>query len=271
MRSVDVRTAMVWCALALVVPVGPADAQSSGAESWQFALTAYGYLPTISGTAYFPVPATGASFNLNQSDLNNNLKIAFMGSLDARRGRWGLFTDVLYLDLGRRNTNLHDFTIGGSGIPAATTSDMSIDMKSWITNAVGEYRLLSVGGSTLDAVAGVRYLSLKERLEWDFTGSLGSLPEAARSGDQEIDSDIVDGIVGVKGQLRGDGAWMMPFYLDVGTGGAHFTWQSATGVAYMFHWGEVSLLYRYTEFRFNSSRLQDLTIAGLMVGATFRW
>ena len=271
MRRADVCRMITWCVLGLVVSVGPADAQTTETESWQFALSVYGYLPSISGTAYFPVPGTGASFNLNQSDLISNLKMTFMGAFDAHHGRWGFFTDVLYLDLGRRNTNVHDFTIGDVGIPAGTTSDVSFDMKSWIANAVGEYRVLSEGGSTLDVVAGLRYLSLKERLEWNFTGSIGSLPEAARSGNQEISNKTVDGIVGVKGQLRGDGGWTMPFYLDVGTGGSLFTWQGAIGLAYIFHWGEVGLLYRYIDFRFDSSKLQDLTIAGPMVSATFRW
>ena len=262
---------LTGCALAALAAVGPAAAQTTEAESWQFALTAYGYLPAISGTAYFPVPGTSASFNLNQSELINNLKMVFMGAFDVHHGRWGFFTDVLYLDLGRRNTNVHDFTIGGIGIPVNTTSDVSMDMKTWIANAGGEYRVLGEGGSTLDAVVGVRYLSLKQRLEWNFTGSLGSLPPAARAGNQEISDTIVDGIVGVKGRLRGDGGWMMPFYLDVGTGGAQFTWQGAIGLAYMFHWGELGLLYRIIDFRFDSSKLQDLTIAGPMVAATFRW
>ena len=251
--------------------MAPADAQTTGAESWQFALTAYGYLPAISGTAYFPVPGTDKSFNLNQSNLINSLKMTFMGAFDAHHGRWGFFTDVLYLDIGRRHTDVHDFMIGDSGLPSSTTSDVSMDMKTWIANAVGEYRLLSDGGSTLDAVLGLRYLSLTERLEWNFTGLLGGVPEAARTGNQEISSNIVDGIVGVKGQLRGDGGWVMPVYLDVGTGGSHFTWQGAIGLAYMFHWGEVGLLYRYIDFRFDSSKLHDLTIAGPMVSATFRW
>jgi len=262
---------LAWCALGLGVAVGPAHAQTTETESWQFALTAYGYLPAISGSAYFPVTGTGANFNFNQSDLINNLKMTFMGAFDAHYGRWGFFTDVLYLDIGRRNTNVHDFTIGGIGIPANTTSDVSIDMKSWIVNAVGEYRMLAEGGSTLNAVVGVRYLSLKQRLEWNFTGSIGSLPAAARAGNQEISSNIVDGIVGVKGQLRGDSGWAMPFYLDVGTGGAQFTWQGAVGLAYMFHWGDLGFFYRYIDFRFDSRQLQDLTIAGPMVAATFRW
>lgn len=249
-----------------------ANAQTTDADSWQFAVTAYAYLPSISGTAYFPVAPIGASFTLNQSDLIDHLKMTFMGAFDVHRGPWGFFADVLYLDIGSHNTNIHDFTVGGIGIPAATTTDVSMDMKSWIVNAVGEYRVLGqVGGTTLDVVAGVRYLSVNERLEWNFTGSIGTLPEAARSGDVGISNSILDGIVGVKGQVQGDGGWRMPYYIDVGTGGAQFTWQGATGLAYQFHWGQVSLLYRYIDFRIGSNTLKDLTIAGPLLGATFRW
>jgi len=259
------------CLVALAPVAAEADAQTTAADRWQFAVSAYGYLPAISGTAYFPVAQVGANFTLNQSDLIDHLKMTFMGAFDAHRGQWGIFTDVLYLDIGRRNTNIHDFTIGEMGIPATTTSDVSIDMKSWIVNMVGEYRVLSNGGNVLDVVAGARYLSVKERLEWNFTGSLGSLPEAARSGNVEISDSIVDAIVGVKGQVQGDGGWKMPYYFDVGTGGAQFTWQGAVGLAYAFHWGEVGLHYRYIEFRIDSNTLKDLTIAGPLLSATFRW
>jgi len=270
MRPGEFCGVLAGCGLGLAAAAAPAHAQTAAADSWQFAVTAYAFLPQISGTAYFPVSGTG-SFDFDQSDLLNNLKLAFMGAFEAHRGRWGFFGDVLYLDIGRRHTNVHDFTIGGIGIPAATTSDVSIDMKSWIANAVGEFRVLGDGGSTLDVVAGLRYLSLKERLEWNFTGSLGSLPESARSGDAQISSTIVDGIVGVKGQFRGDGGWSVPFYLDVGTGGSQFTWQGATGLAYAFQWGELGLLYRYIDFRFHTREVDDLTISGPMVSATFRW
>ena len=202
--------ALTMCLVALAAAAPKAYPQTTEAEPWQFAVSAYGYLPAISGTAYFPVAPIGANFTLNQSDLIDHLKMTFMGAFDAHRGRWGIFTDVLYLDIGRRNTNIHDFTIGGIGIPAATTSDVSIDMKSWIVNTVGEYRVLSQGESILDVVVGARYLSVKQRLEWHFTGSVGSLPEAARSGNVEISDSIVDAIIGVKGQVQGDGGWRMP-------------------------------------------------------------
>ncbi len=271
MRPATFRKIVACCVLVPAASVTHADPSDAAAERWQFAVTAYGYLPAISGTAYFPVSSVGANFTLNQSDVIDHLKMAFMGAFDAHRGRWGVFTDVLYVDLGQRNTNIHDFTIGGIGIPAATTSDVSIDMKSWIVNVVGEYRVLSEGASKLDVVAGMRYFNLQERLEWSFTGSLGSLPESARSGKGEISSNNFNAIVGLKGQVQGDGGWRLPYYIDVGTGTSQFTWEGATGLAYQFHWGEVSFLYRYIDFQIHSSKLVNFTIAGPLVGATFAW
>jgi hypothetical protein len=245
--------------------------QTPAAESWQFALTVYGYLPQISGPVSFPVAATGSSFTLSQQDILDHLKMAFMGSFDAHYGPWGVFTDVLYMDLGERKTNFHDFTIGRVEIPAATTSDVSLDMKSWIVNVAGEYRVLAQGYSTLDVIAGLRYLNITERLEWSFTGSLGSLPPAARAGNAAISREQFDGIIGVKGQFRfgTDGRWGIPAYLDMGAGDSHFTWQGATGIGYAFQWGEIAALYRYIDYQLGSS--QSLTIGGPMVGATFRW
>jgi hypothetical protein len=63
----------------------------------------------------------------------------------------------------------------------------------------------------------------------------------------------------------------MPYYLDVGTGAARFTWQGAIGLAYAFHWGELGLSYRYIDMRIDSKNLKDLTIAGPLISATFRW
>lgn len=50
MRRGDVRRLLSWSALGLVIAAS-ADAQTTEPDSWQFAVTAYGYLPAISGTA----------------------------------------------------------------------------------------------------------------------------------------------------------------------------------------------------------------------------
>lgn len=267
------RLQLVTLALCAAPAAVLGQQQAPAAESWQFALTAYLYLPQISGTASFPVAATGSSFTLSQQDILDHLKMTFMGSFDAHYGPWGMFTDVLYMDLGERKTNFHDFTIGRVEIPATTTSDVSLDMKTWIVNVAGEYRVLAQGYSRLDVIAGLRYLNITERLEWSFTGSLGSLPAAARAGKATIDGEHFDGIVGVKGQFRfgTDGRWGIPAYLDVGTGESHFTWEGATGIAYAFQWGEIGALYRYIDYQFGSNGLQSLKVGGPMVGATFRW
>ena len=47
-----------------------------------------------------------------------------MGSFDAHNGRWGVFTDFLYLNLGANKQQSREFTIGGAEIPAGTTADL---------------------------------------------------------------------------------------------------------------------------------------------------
>ena len=84
------------CAVVLALPAG-ADAQVS--DKWQYGLSLYAYIPEISGTSRFP--ASGASPGISVSlDELLDLKFAFMGSFEAKKGRWGGFTDFMYLDIG---------------------------------------------------------------------------------------------------------------------------------------------------------------------------
>ena len=269
------RVGMLLQACLLALPLATAQAQMAAATpgQWQFALTAYAYLPQISGSASFPTASAGTDFNLSTQDILDHLKMTFMGSFDTHYGNGGFFADALYLDLGASKSAFRDFTIGNIGIPATASADTNLDMKSWVVTAAGEYRVANEPAVTLDALAGIRYLYLKQRLEWSITGAVGNIPPAAQSGTAELSDTHFDGIVGIKGQLRvsGDGRWSVPVYLDVGAGDSHLTWQGATGIAYKFGWGEFGALYRYIDFRLGSSGLKDLSIGGAMIGATFRW
>ena len=54
----------------------------------------------------------GPSINVDASTLLDHLKMTFMGAFDAHNGRWGMFTDVLYLDVGGSKSKTRDFNIG---------------------------------------------------------------------------------------------------------------------------------------------------------------
>ena len=83
-----------------------------------------------------------------------------------------------------------------------------------------------------------------------------------------------DGIVGLKGTYTfGDNRqWVVPLYVDVGTGQSDLTWQGAIGLGYNFSWGGLLAMWRYLDYNFKSgSAVQDMNFNGPMAGVQFRW
>ncbi len=111
----------------------PAAAQSSGESGkWQYTATIYGYMSGIKGKVNLPGDHGSTDIDFPFHDILSSLKMAFMGALDAHNGRWGIFNDVLYMDVGGSQTQQRDFSVGGIGIPATATTNASLDLKSWV-------------------------------------------------------------------------------------------------------------------------------------------
>lgn len=268
--------ALVVLALAVLAP-GAARAQASASapptSSWQFALTVYGYLPTISGNTAFPTGG-GTPIEVGVDQILDKLKFTFMGSADVHNGRWGLLTDVIYLDLGDTKTQSRDLAIGGVTLPAGATAQVDLDLKAWVWTLAGQYRLVSDPALTFDLLGGARMLDVQQRLRWNITGSLGTIDTALRSGGSEVQQTSWDGIVGFKGRylFGADREWSMPFYADVGAGDSNRTWQAGVGVGYAFKWGELLGMWRALDYQMKSGQaIQNLRFSGPLIGATFRW
>ena len=251
----------------------PVQAQTSTDTTgpWRFGATLYLYLPSVDGSTSIPSSPGGPTIDI---DVLDKLEFALMGSLDAHNGRWGAFTDLVYLDFGDRKERSRDFTIGGSGLPVGTTARIEWDLKGVAWSVAGQYRLASGPALALDALGGVRLLDIRATTRWDIAGSIGSLPPAARSGASETNPSLWDGIVGLKGRYAfgPSGAWSLPFYLDAGAGESRLTWQAAAGVGYAFSWGSVSALWRHLSYEMKpGGTVKELAFDGPMIGATWRW
>ena len=172
------------------------------AGQWKVGATIYAFLPSIGGQMKFPVEAGGSSLNVDADQIIDSLKFTFMGTLDVHNGRWGFFTDVIYLDVGGSKSNTRDFSIGNTGVPAGTTADLDLDLKGLAWTLAGEYRVAADPAWTVDVVAGARLLDIKPTSTWAIQGDLGPITGPGRTGTREIDETVWDGIVGDQGPLQ---------------------------------------------------------------------
>lgn len=265
---------MVSVAAIAVVAMAPTLVSAQQlSDQWQFRASVYGWLPDIGGKTTFPA-GTGTSINVDSSTIIDSLKFAFMGTFEAQKGRWGAFTDVIYLDVGGSKSQTRDLTVGGVSLPAGVTADANLDLKGLVWTLAGSYRVATDPGATLDVLAGARLLDIEEKLGWQFSANIGGISPPPRTGSSEVSFDNWDAIIGVKGRLAfgANREWFVPYYLDVGTGESDLTWQGVAGIGYGFRWGELFAVWRYLDYKFKSdSKIEDVNFSGPAIGVAFRW
>ena len=271
-------TMTVLCFAGGTLLPAPAAAQSAlppwEAGKWQLSASLNGFVPAIDGKVNYAGDTRSSDLHVSMHEVLSNLKMTFQGSLDVHNGRWGIFNDVIYADIGGVKSRTRDFSLGNIGIPATATTDLSLGVKATVWTVAGEYRVVSDPAWTVDLLAGARLLDVKTTLGFSINGDLGPIALPGRGGSKEVSDSLWDGIVGVKGRytFTDDRKWFLPFYLDVGTGQTKLTWQAVAGVGYGFHWGDLVATYRYLDWNAKSGKsVEDLSFGGPMISAAWRW
>ena len=247
-----------------------AQAQSA-ADKWQWELGIYGWFPAIGGSTSFPsTGSSGPNIDVTAQDVIDALKMTFMGQIEARKGQWGVWSDLVYADLGGSKDGSRDFTVDGH--PVTATANLGLDVKSTVWSLAGIYNLTSTPENTTDLLFGARMLNMKQTLNWSLASSIPELP--TRSGEASVDGNNWDAIVGLKGRyyLGAERRWFLPYYADVGGGQSKLTWQVNAGVGYKFDWGSVFATYRYLDYQFKSGgALQSMNMNGGLIGVAFQF
>jgi len=267
------RLATVFVVLGWILTPLEAHAQTD-ADAWQWKASIYAWLPGISGDTRFPSGESGPSINVDAGNVLSNLEFAFMGTVQARKGEWGIVTDLVYASLGGSKSNVREFTLGEAGLPAELTLDATLDMKTWVWTLGGTYAMHETQRATTELVFGVRMLDVQQTLDWSLSGDIGGHGLPGHSGTSAAGGTNWDAIIGVKGQaFLGSGQrWFLPWYLDAGTGDSDFTWQAMAGVGYQFNWGAMVLSWRHLDYRMASdTTIENLAFSGVLLGATFQW
>ena len=147
---------------------------------------------------------------------------------------------------------------GPTGATRGLKVEGGVKVRGWVLTFLGGYEVYDTPLASVDVVAGLRYLEMKN----EFSLGLRSRP-FGRPIEVSAQDAVWDGVAGVRGRAKLEGNWSLPFYLDVGTGSSDLTWQAAGGVGYRFDWGDIDLVYRHLEWDFGSgSALDDVSFSG---------
>ena len=251
-----------------------AQQSADKANDWQFGASIYGWFPDLNGQTSFSPPDSDNDFEVDIEDILENLESLLLVSFDLRKGAWGVYTDVVYMDVGDSATTSVDGAIGPNEVPVNVTADVGIDVESWIWNLTGYYRALDMKGAALDIVAGTRYLDVDQTIEWDIEANADEVPVGERTGKVEAGLTNWDVIFGVRGRFAfgSKKALFIPYYLDVGVGDSDLTWQGVAGLGYAFGWGEIVAAWRHLYYDMSSgSAIDEISFSGPVAGVTFRW
>lgn len=259
--------------MALLVALAPQVSNAQSGDDWEYSFALYGWLPDISGSTTFG-PGGGGDFVVPIGTILDNLEFTAQAAFNARKGKWGLVTDMIYMDLKNTRSNTRSGSIGGTPIPAEVRADLTIDLDSLILTGAGTYRFYEKDNNDADFLFGVRYLDMDQTLTYSLTGDIGPLPLPGPEGSLSASRSNLDFIVGLRGNTRlgENGRWFIPYYFDMGTGDSDFTWQAFAGIGYAFGWGELALTYRHLDYDLSSdSSISSAEFSGPSIGARWTW
>jgi hypothetical protein len=249
----------------------PASAQALS-DDWAFRGSVYFWTPKMTGTVNLPRGNT-ADFDFPFHTIWDSLKMGGMGNIEAQKGRWGGFADLIYLNLGAATATTRSRAVDGVPIPATVNLNTDLSLKGVISTFGGSYRVQAEPGSSFDVLAGVRFLWLDLQLDHALNVDFGPFAGPTRTGSRKGIGRNWDGVVGIKGrQAFGDSAeWFVPYYADVGTGGSNLTYQAMVGIGRTFRWGEVVASWRYLTWKAPGDLVDRLTVNGPQFAVAFKW
>jgi len=267
LRSTAVFALAGLCTLPAIAPA------ASGDDGWKFNVMPYLWLPQMESSSDLTLPRDGDVVRLRAdtgpNDYLSKLDMAVMLMAEARKGRWSLYTDLLYTSFSNSDSKVREVTGPAGFLSTDIRRKSSTDLSATVWTLAGGYQAIARDNFELDLMAGARYLSMDTDVSLTVQGERGRL---FRQQKVSSDNSVWQGIVGLRGQVLFPGSdWYVPFYADVGSGGgANWSWQAMLGVGYRFNWGEVALAYRALSYNFDQNDT-DLTLYGPGLGVGFRW
>lgn len=199
-------------------------------NDWQYTGTFYGWLPGINTTVETPLGEVEAEVEF--SDILDKLTFAFLGAVEARKGRLSLVGDLQYFDLG------------ADASPAiAAIESVEIDARATILGGYALYDVSNSPDTRIELGGGLRYYDAK----FDTVVS-GTTPLSFSD-----DGNWADAVLSARVTHAFNDDWFGVVYADVGGFGldtsSDETWQAYVAVGYRLNasWSAVAG-YRHLMF-----------------------
>ena len=236
--------------LFLVTGLPAMASETAGKDEWQFDGNVYLWGAEIQAD----LPG-GGDIDISFSDIVDNLDMAFMGGLGARKDKLRLFTDIIYM-------KLEDDDIDAPYVPSAI--DIGVTLEAWIVQPTAAYTVYQKPEYNIELLGGVRYLWLDVDLDISLAGG--------PSGSGSDDGSNWDGIVGVQGNMSLTDKWGAVAYLDYGTGDSDYTYQALAGLNYQYDSVTGTFGYRHLRWEFeDDTPLENLRVSGPYAGVKFNF
>jgi hypothetical protein len=198
-----------------------------------------------------------------------------MGNLEGRKGKFGLFLDMVYMDVG----DSLSITLGPGG-PGPIGADLTVDtqLKMGLYDLAGVYRFgePEVGSAVLDLILGARLVDIDLGIDGVFIGAGpgGEDVEFAAG----LDPSETDLLLGARMSGMFSERWHWKLLADFSIGSTDGTFNTLGAVGYAF--GQSGLFsldvgYRYMSVKMSDQLEQDIessmdiTFSGPIVGFIF--
>ena len=230
-----------------VTPVATTPPPSG--DRWEFSIAPYMWFAGLDGTV--GIGGNTADVDMDFGDIWDKLELGGMLVVEARKGRWGVVADGLYLRLS-----------GDGRTPTTAYGKAKVTVEEARVAPMLTYRVVEDSNASVDLMAGFQWMYVDSELKLN----AGTLP-AAKFSDSE---SWIDPMIGVRAKYRFNGPWWVMGRGDIGGFGVEsdLTWMLQGVLGYDIN-ESFSLMagYRhlYVDYS-NKGFVYDTSTSGFIVG-----
>ena len=249
--------------LALIL-AGSLYSFSAQADNWEWTIAPYVWGSDTSLDVTINDQATVGG-ELAFSDLLDSIDLAVQLHAEGRKGRWGTFADVTWIDISE------DQTVPATG-PFPGNSSVETDFTVGLYELAGFYSLGS-DANRFDLLGGARILDYEQEI------NLATPTPPGQTFASEISENYVDLFVGARYQATLGEHFSLIVRGDVATGDTEFTWNLVGMLAWhLGDTGRYNILagYRYLDIELeatsNNQKIEtEVAMSGPALGFAFNF